>query len=325
MKASKLIQKVLIFSTLLSSLIFANIIHVPGDYPTILLAVNNASNGDTIIVGDGTYSEGISTNKKLVIQSENGPENCKILCSFGFNNGVIIKGFQFSGEGKIGLGGSEVCEINNCSFTDYSDEMRRQIGIYSSNNVYITNCSFNNNRIIYRYAYDDMGLVYIHTGASSVFIDSCIFSDNYFSITSGVGPGGCININGHQGEVHISNSSFIYNRFNKGYAGAIYGNQTSMTINNCVFGENHSREGGAIYFDEYGCTINGCYFYNNSSEDGSAITFGGNNPHMVLYNNTFESNQNVAISNHSIDNSIIRKCNFFNNMNGIITVPLKVK
>ncbi len=40
-------------------------------------AVDNATDGDTIIVRDGIYSESINANKQS-IKSENGSENCII-------------------------------------------------------------------------------------------------------------------------------------------------------------------------------------------------------------------------------------------------------
>ena len=52
--------------------------YVPDNYAKIQWAGDNASNGDTIIVRDGTYTEDINVNKCLTIQSENGSENCII-------------------------------------------------------------------------------------------------------------------------------------------------------------------------------------------------------------------------------------------------------
>jgi len=38
-----------------------------GDYPTIQSAIENASDGDTIIVGDGIYHENLIVNKSVSI------------------------------------------------------------------------------------------------------------------------------------------------------------------------------------------------------------------------------------------------------------------
>jgi len=58
----------------------------PGDFNNIQAAINDANNGDTIIVADGTYTgpgnRDINFNgKAITVCSENGPENCIIDCN----------------------------------------------------------------------------------------------------------------------------------------------------------------------------------------------------------------------------------------------------
>ncbi|KAA0007406.1 MAG: hypothetical protein FE045_00275, partial [Thermoplasmata archaeon] len=47
-------------------------INVPADYPTIQQAIDNASNGDTIVVAAGTYIESITINKSINLVGETG-------------------------------------------------------------------------------------------------------------------------------------------------------------------------------------------------------------------------------------------------------------
>ncbi|MEM2925682.1 MAG: NosD domain-containing protein, partial [Methanocellales archaeon] len=74
------------------------------DYTSIQAAVNNASSGDIIIVGDGIYIENVLINKSLTLQSENGSSNC-IIQALDVNEDVIqvnadyvnISGFTITG------------------------------------------------------------------------------------------------------------------------------------------------------------------------------------------------------------------------------------
>src|SRR3954465_7558775 len=57
----------------------AIIIHVPADQPTIQAAINAATNGDTVLVADGTYKENINFNGKLItVTSQHGASKTTI-------------------------------------------------------------------------------------------------------------------------------------------------------------------------------------------------------------------------------------------------------
>jgi parallel beta-helix repeat protein len=51
------------------------------DYTSIQAAVNNTSEGDIVIVGDGIYIENLLIDKRLTLKSENGSSNCIIQAS----------------------------------------------------------------------------------------------------------------------------------------------------------------------------------------------------------------------------------------------------
>jgi parallel beta-helix repeat protein len=130
-------------------------IYVPDDYPTIQEAVNAASDGDTIIVRDGTYTENVVVDKRLTIQSENGAENCIVVgqpdhpgdCVFAVTADYVnISGFTVKVEETvvhlyvtaISLDNVDYCNIinNNCPTCN--------IDLDSSNNNILNNNTVSN-------------------------------------------------------------------------------------------------------------------------------------------------------------------------------------
>ncbi|MFO7966583.1 MAG: NosD domain-containing protein [Archaeoglobaceae archaeon] len=78
----------------------ASTIYVPDDYSSIQAAIDHASEGDTIIVRDGTYLEDVFIDKQLTIKSENGSSGCIVDgARAGFTlsaNSITVKGFNIT-------------------------------------------------------------------------------------------------------------------------------------------------------------------------------------------------------------------------------------
>jgi len=298
MKALKSIQKVFIFSTFLSSLIFANTIYFPDDYPTLTLAVNNAANGDTIIVRDGIYHEVFRSSNHIVIQSENGPENC-IFLSGEFITGsesILISGFKFENSADIVVGGS--AKIQNCIFTNIDNTCPNFIRLWTDGygqQVDIIDCQFSDNIT------ENLGLILVQTKSDAfvnVNIDKCVFINNTYT---GSGSGGaiCVSTGNVNSNINISNSYFISNKI--------------------LIGDSPAGEGGAVSCTAPDIFIGNCYFYDNIANEGSAVCI-GNGTNSIIYNSTFVDNSNIAISNSSSNkysSSSVNKSNFLNNKNGI--------
>lgn len=65
----------------------ANTLNVPGDFPTITQAINQASDGDTISIKSGTYVENLEINKAISLIGEN-PTTTIIMGEGGLDRGA---------------------------------------------------------------------------------------------------------------------------------------------------------------------------------------------------------------------------------------------
>jgi parallel beta-helix repeat protein len=113
----------------------------PGE--SIQAAVDNASDGDTIVVRDGSYTENIVVNKRLTIRSENGSATVQaantsdhvfnVISDYVNISGFTVKNSTFSA--GISLNGVERCNIS------YNTVLNNNRGITSSSSNFtiITN------------------------------------------------------------------------------------------------------------------------------------------------------------------------------------------
>ena len=211
---------------LCSSTALAAVIHVPGDYRTIQVGINAASDGDTVLVADGIYTGRLNKNidfkgKEITVRSENGPEQCIIDCG---GNG---RGFRFhSGE----LEDSVVAgfTITNGRMSDYGG------GIYIvGSSPTITHCIIVNNKVIGTSNNSHGGGIYLGNGACPT-IANCVIVRN----TSDYQGGGiyCYNAN-----PIITNCTITRNTAANG--GGLYCRyKPAPTLTNCILWGNTPNE-----------------------------------------------------------------------------------
>jgi len=130
---------------------------------TIQQTIDAASDGDTIIVADGTYTGPGNHDidfkgKAITVRSENGPQNCIINCQglgrgFHFHSGEdansILAGFTIT-NGYADLGGGIYCDgssptLTNCRFSDNQASEDGGGMLNFGSNPTLTNCTFTGN------------------------------------------------------------------------------------------------------------------------------------------------------------------------------------
>ncbi len=134
------------------------IIHIPGDYPTIQEGINEAQNGDTILVAVGTYYENIIINKSLVLQGED--KDNTIIDGSGHGDVVLIEAdrvyiglFNIRNSGTdwndsgVEISHADSCNIEQCSLHDNYNGLH----LYGSSYNVISRChiSLNSHGILF--------------------------------------------------------------------------------------------------------------------------------------------------------------------------------
>jgi subtilisin family serine protease len=277
------------------------VVHVPGGFPSIQAAINQAWDGDTVIVNDGNYSGSGNRDidlkgKAITVRSRNGPENCIIDCKgkmeeryrgFYFHCGEdansVVKGFTITnGYAPGSEGGAIKCidsspTIENCIFSRNS-AFNYGGGMHNSNSSpKLKNCTFSEN-LVTSNLYSTGGGMSNHY--SNPTLINCTFTGNSgYSYYDTLG-GGMYN---YYSNPILTNCAFIENSCSLG--GGMYNYYSNSTLTNCTFTRNlvHEGGGGMQNFESNvmltNCTFNGnmSYYYG----DGGGIYTGGGDSTLI--------------------------------------------
>ena len=254
----------------------------PSGYPyaSIQAAIDDASDGYTILVHDGTYVENINfIGKAITVISENGAGNTiidgnasgrvvtfesgegadsaldgftiqngsgGIICSTGSSPTItncIISGNSASNGGGIRCYLNSSPTISNCTISqnEASSILGQGGGIYcESSSPQITNCTITENT-----AKKDGGGLHCRASSYALLIN-CIITKNKADTGTAEGNGGGIHILGYS-EPTITNSIIAGNEAENG-AGISSESNSSPTIINCtITGNTADVDGGGIY------------------------------------------------------------------------------
>ncbi len=242
------------------------ILHVPSEYLTIQAAIEDAFDGDIVLVAPGTYTGDGNRDiyflgKKITVRSESGPENTIIDCNgsyedphrgFNFHElmGVnpTLDGFTITNGYGRREGGAIYAHhtdftVSNCIFAHNSGSSKSFGGAilcdYASPKI--TNCTFTDN-----FAGGTGGAILLHR--CTAVIDNCVLAENSSGYYGGA-------IYSYDSSATITNSTISHNSADEEGGGIHYysgNNEDSLTITNCIITGNSVKSqyarGGGIYF-----------------------------------------------------------------------------
>ncbi|MCD6409809.1 MAG: right-handed parallel beta-helix repeat-containing protein [Candidatus Verstraetearchaeota archaeon] len=118
------------------------VITVPDDFPTIQKAINNASNGDTVLVKPGNYTESIVVNKSIILTSLMGAEHTFIYTVSRFYPAIyisasnaVVSGFTLKSSTTWYASALKAEDVVNVSISDIK-------GVYVQCGIEFHNASF---------------------------------------------------------------------------------------------------------------------------------------------------------------------------------------
>jgi parallel beta-helix repeat protein len=286
----------------LDSTVSSAVIYVPDDYATIQGAVDNATEGDTIIVRDGTYLENVKVNKRLTIRSENGPVNTIVVSPEGVNdhvltvtadnvhiNGLTVKNATGKNETGRYIYAGLYISAHHCDITD-NTAMSNAYGFFLSES--------SKNTLENNVASDQIGDdIYLYYSDSNTISNNTVLKSNY---RSGIRLWGS-----HNNTVCNNNVS------NNIYGIRLWGSHNNTIEKNNV--QSSTYDGFYLFYSNDNSFVDNTA--NRNNQDGFFINASYNN---TLINNVANANKGDGfglelVNNHTLINNRVNS----NNKSGI--------
>ena len=279
----KVLFKYILITISLLSIVVADIINVPSDFPTIQGAFNAANNGDVVAIAEGTYFESnINPNGKIItITGEINDLGEPLVTIDGeYNESVLnfVVGFDYQN--------SNTSIIENLIIKKGS--AFRGGGINAPYGLTINNCIFDDNRAAY-----GAGVAFSGTGNNNAMttIQNCVFKNQL---------------------EHSSPNPWLDH---PELGSAINGNG-NMTITNCIFENNASLS--IVVFIGGTVLIESCIF-NNHFDGGTLIGLSQSSTDLTIINSNLINNDASPISISGFSTALLEN-NLFRNNTGTVSI-----
>ena len=237
-----------LFGLGLQTSLWGDVIHVPGDQPSIQAAIDVAADGDRIIVAPGTYFENVNLlGKAVALRSSDGPEvttidangsGTVVTCDRGEGRNTIIDGFTITGGNTIhdypdnrggGMRNKESSPtVTHCIFTGNLAALGGGMFNGDDSSPTVTHCTFAENVA-------DSGGGMSNIGANPI-VTSCLFTDNAADLGGGM-------FNGEGSSPTVANCAFTNNSAR--IDGGMLNRDSVPTVTDCTFTDNTETGAGA--------------------------------------------------------------------------------
>lgn len=248
-------MRTLMVYCLFSTFVWAATIYVPGDYAAIQEGIDAASNGDTVLVANGTYVENISFNGKAIT----------VLSSYG--PGVtIIDGNQADRVVTIDSNSGVACSLQGFTLTN-GNTSGRGGGLFSDGDSPLIK-----GNIIYGNTATNHGGGVACQGGAPQLLDNIIHTN-----TSLDKDGGGLYLRYESNDNVFANNIIYNNTADKRGGGVLLrGTEPLYLTNNTIFGNTAgTRGGGVCCIFTYEVVMNNTILWDNSGSNGPEMWIDG--------------------------------------------------
>jgi len=295
----------------------AEVIHVPGDYPTIQEGIDAALDGDVVEIADGAYTGALNKNldfvgKAITVCGASGdPELCVIDCEgdgrgFYFHSGEgadsTVEGIMVTNgyvdENFLGdkYGGGVSCLSSDPTFSNCIIRGNESYGIHANGGgIYCTDSSprLTDCQIEFNETFSNGGGFYCSDG--NPVLVNCAITEN--RSLSGDGGGICFYLNSNPTLTDCT----LMNNVGYLYGGGLSCEDSSLTMANCTISDNSILlSGGGMYCLNSDITLTDCAITGNWTTDKYDDGGGG-----CYFSNTGGTLTRCMVN----ENRIVSQCN----------------